>query len=381
MGNSTNETHVKRSSSMCFAMRWKHENLRLVILITFVTIAAFMGLMLLNASATKSVSVVVNGQEQVVKTKESVLHNLLDEQAIQIGSYDKISMPLSAPIKSGDKVVIQTAVPFKLIADGKTVTLYTTSKTIQSALADNKVKLGVKDRIWPPLNTPVKKYMGIKIVRVSKASTQHKYSLPYTTVKTADASLLKGKTAVVQNGKDGVVYKNFEKTYEDGKLVSTVLTSKTIGANVVPKVIAVGTKKPAPVVALAAKTTSSSMNTITRKGATFKPKKVLNNVTLTAYAAGVASTGKSKGHPQYGITASGARVKEGRTIAVDPKVIPIGYWVYIEGIGYRRAEDKGGAVKGKKIDVYFDSESYANRFGRKSGYTVYVIGPNKPASY
>ena len=82
---------------------------------------------------------------------------------------------------------------------------------------------------------------------------------------------------------------------------------------------------------------------------------MLKNVTLTAYSAGVASTGKAKSHPEYGITASGTTVTEGRTIAVDPKVIPMGWWVYIEGIGFRRAEDTGSAVKGNKIDVYFES--------------------------
>jgi 3D (Asp-Asp-Asp) domain-containing protein len=52
--------------------------------------------------------------------------------------------------------------------------------------------------------------------------------------------------------------------------------------------------------------------------------------------------------------------------------------VYIEGVGFRRAEDTGSAVKGQKIDVYYDSHDYANRFGLKRGYTVYVIGPKKP---
>jgi 3D (Asp-Asp-Asp) domain-containing protein len=109
-------------------------------------------------------------------------------------------------------------------------------------------------------------------------------------------------------------------------------------------------------------------------------KHVMDNVTLTAYSAGVASTGKSKGHPEYGITRSGTRVQEGRTIAVDPRVIPLGWWVYIEGIGLRRAEDTGSAIKGKKIDVYYDSENYADRFGLKRGFTVYVIGPVKPTA-
>jgi 3D (Asp-Asp-Asp) domain-containing protein len=73
-------------------------------------------------------------------------------------------------------------------------------------------------------------------------------------------------------------------------------------------------------------------------------------------------------------------VTEGRTIAVDPKVIPIGWWVYIEGIGLRRAEDIGSGVKGNKIDVYFDNLDYAKRFGLKRGYKVYIIGKDKPAS-
>ncbi|MNP19135.1 Cell wall-binding protein YocH precursor [compost metagenome] len=58
----------------------------------------------------------------------------------------------------------------------------------------------------------------------------------------------------------------------------------------------------------------------------------------------------------------------------------MGWWVYIEGIGFRRAEDTGSAIKGNKIDVYFDSTSYANKFGTKRGYTVYVIGPKKPVT-
>lgn len=51
----------------------------------------------------------------------------------------------------------------------------------------------------------------------------------------------------------------------------------------------------------------------------------------------------------------------GWAIAVDPKVIPLGTKVYIEGVGYRVARDVGGAIKGKKIDVLTDSdsESYA----------------------
>ncbi len=83
--------------------------------------------------------------------------------------------------------------------------------------------------------------------------------------------------------------------------------------------------------------------------------------------------------PEVGTrTATGTRATPGRTIAVDPKVIPLGWWVYIEGVGYRRAEDTGGAIKGNKIDVFLGSEAQARQFGRRKAKAVHIIGPKLP---
>lgn len=95
--------------------------------------------------------------------------------------------------------------------------------------------------------------------------------------------------------------------------------------------------------------------------------------TLTAYTAGYESTGKTPSHPAYGITASGAKVKENHTIAVDPDVIPLGTLVYIEGLGIRKAEDTGSAIKGHKIDVYIPDLEEALEFGVKKNVRVYVL--------
>ncbi|MEK3719456.1 3D domain-containing protein [Paenibacillus sp. FSL H8-0034] len=97
------------------------------------------------------------------------------------------------------------------------------------------------------------------------------------------------------------------------------------------------------------------------------------NSTLTAYTAGVESTGKSEGHPEYGITFSGSKAEEGRTIAVDPAVIPIGTEVFIDGVGIRTAEDTGSAVRGARIDVYMNDLGEAVDFGVKRNVKVYVL--------
>ncbi|TDF94534.1 LysM peptidoglycan-binding domain-containing protein [Paenibacillus piri] len=104
-------------------------------------------------------------------------------------------------------------------------------------------------------------------------------------------------------------------------------------------------------------------------------KQVLSS-TLTAYTAGVESTGKSASHPQYGITYSGSKAEEGRTIAVDPAIIPLGSTVYIDGVGIRTAEDTGSAVRGARIDVFMDDVSQAIHFGVKRNVKVYVLSEN-----
>jgi 3D (Asp-Asp-Asp) domain-containing protein len=107
-----------------------------------------------------------------------------------------------------------------------------------------------------------------------------------------------------------------------------------------------------------------------------QPVQKVLTTTLTAYTAGPESTGKTPSHPAYGITSSGTKAKEGRTIAVDPKVIPIGSVVYIEGIGIRTAEDTGSAIKGSRIDIFMNDVNEARKFGVKKNVKVYVLSAN-----
>ncbi|PFK35929.1 enterotoxin [Bacillus cereus] len=55
-----------------------------------------------------------------------------------------------------------------------------------------------------------------------------------------------------------------------------------------------------------------------------------------------------------------------KMIAVDPKVIPLGSKVWVEGYGEAIAGDTGGAIKGNRIDVLVGSDSAANKWGRKT---------------
>lgn len=100
-------------------------------------------------------------------------------------------------------------------------------------------------------------------------------------------------------------------------------------------------------------------------------------VTATGYFAGRESTGKDPGHPQYGITYSGLKVKRDSnaisTIAADIKVFPLGTVLYIPGYGYGIVADTGSAIKGHIIDLYFETiDDVFSEWGKKK-LDVYVI--------
>jgi 3D (Asp-Asp-Asp) domain-containing protein len=83
-------------------------------------------------------------------------------------------------------------------------------------------------------------------------------------------------------------------------------------------------------------------------------------VNASAYTAAADECGKSDG-----ITASGKKVKENETLAC-PKSFPFGTKVRIEGYGTYICQDRGGAIKGNKVDIYMETKAQAFAFGRRN---------------
>jgi len=89
-------------------------------------------------------------------------------------------------------------------------------------------------------------------------------------------------------------------------------------------------------------------------------------INASAYTAAADECGKSDG-----ITASGLKVMANRTLACPPQY-PFGARIYIESMGEYRCEDRGGAIKGNKFDIYMETKSEAFAFGRRN-LTAYVV--------
>ncbi|WP_162198436.1 G5 and 3D domain-containing protein [Paenibacillus wulumuqiensis] len=297
-----------------------------------------------------------------------------------------------------------------VLADGRQYSVQTYGSTVSDVLRQQHIELAPDDLLQPQADTPLHNRMTIRITRVTRQQTVTVESIPYETVYYNDPQLAQGQQQIIQSGQTGLVRLTRLAGINDGMAVSDQIISRETVQPYHPQVVAVGTREPAPSTpALSVSTpaavsvptsadveinhdypgSSPDLSVSTRQpadsqiaaGAASSPVKSYRytlQAELTAYTAGLESTGKQPGDAGYGVTASGAIVAEGQTVSVDPRVIPMGWWMYIEGVGYRKAEDTGSAIKGNKIDVYMKDLDAARSFGRKSGVRVYVIGPDQP---
>lgn len=313
---------------------------------------------------TMTVSLYDGIQYTEVATKAKTVQQLLADNGWTVEEHDLLWPELDSAIEDGQRIWLKKAVPITIKIGNQTEQkLWTTADRVEGALREIGYVHNDRDIVTPSLHERVSEGGRIDITQVSYGFVRQSLDLKYDTVRIADDSLLKGTEKVVNEGEVGKEVHTYFATYYNGEMVDLHYLHSEVMEEPEEEVVHYGTLEP-----------------VTVGGFTFIPKKVLKNVILTSYSVQENISGKGPDHPQYGITRSGTKVKENHTIAVDPKVIPLGWWVYIDGYGLYRAEDTGGAIKGNKIDIYIEDLETVLAFGLKRNNTAYVIGPNKPKS-
>lgn len=101
-----------------------------------------------------------------------------------------------------------------------------------------------------------------------------------------------------------------------------------------------------------------------RVAKTENPKKVTKTVSTRLTALRTPTTFVATAYSLRGRTASGELVRKG-IIAADPRILPLGTKVHIEGMGEFVVKDTGGAIKGMRIDIWIPSTKDALKFGRR----------------
>ncbi|MDR5659204.1 G5 domain-containing protein [Serpentinicella sp. ANB-PHB4] len=308
----------------------------------------------------KTVTITEEGTPMEVKTFATTVGSLLSKQGIEVEERDHVMPGLDERLRDGDEIVIKRAFQVEIIDGEDTKKVYTLEETIEEILASNEIEINELDLVEPNITEAVSAGDVISITRVEKDIITEAEEIPYRTVTRNTGVLEQGKTRKVQDGQPGLKELKYEVVYENGEEVSRELISEVYIEKAVEEIIEKGT---AGVV-------------MTSRGDNRRYSRVLT-MNATAYTAGPESTGKSPGDPGYGITSTGSRVRPG-VVAVDPNVIPLGSRLYIESMdgktsyGIAYAEDTGGAIRGNKIDIYYEDLNRARSFGRRN-VRVYVL--------
>ncbi len=339
---------------------------RLLIVIMAVVVAAAGAGCGVFAWLEKEVVINDNGSLLNCKTMKSTFKETLEQNDIVVNTYDYVSTPLEGSLHRTklNEIYIKRAVPVKIEADGQQTEIMTYADTVEEMLEDSPVKPWGIDRLeGAQLADSISANMSLRIVRVSENIVNETESIPREVQKKANKKLDEGYERVLSPGQDGRVERQYKVVEEDGVEVSRQMLSETVLQAPITRIMEFGT-------ALSLKTS---------RGDTVRYSKVMD-MKATAYTASLKDTGKAPGHPLFGITATGIKVKKG-VIAVDPRVIPLYTRVYVEILGdipdygYAIAADVGGAIKGNKIDLYYDSQEYVDWFGVQK-VKVYILSDN-----
>ena len=200
----------------------------------------------INVNMAKAVKVSLDGSEKTVSTTAPDVAGLVTE--LGVASSSSVSVPKDAQLAvDGSFVSISTPKTVSIVADGKATTAITTASTVEDVLEDAGVSLGVNDRTSQPGHAPVVNNMVVKVSRVDTGQTAASTEdVPFETMTSENAEMLKGEKKVTQAGAAGKVERTFKLVLVDGREASRTLVSETVSVQPVTEQVTVGTKeKPA----------------------------------------------------------------------------------------------------------------------------------------
>lgn len=301
----------------------------------------------------KIITLAVNGQTKKVLTRASTVSNLLDLERIPYTPHDEVKPSLSQKLLPGMKVEVNHATPVFVNINEEQQIVMPVAKDVGEVV----LKLGINPhsdmRIYPQSNRPLIAGMLIDIKLLNRKLETVQSPVSYETKRQDDPTLPRGRTRLAVKGQPGVREQVIEVVYAGKDEIERNVKSDTIAKAPVTEVVKVGTKVPR--IALAP---PSAPPDPADPGIPVSRGERTMTMNATAYASG---DGGGAGWR----TATGTGVYKG-IVAVDPRVIPLGTRLYIEGYGPAVAADTGGAIKGNRVDLGFSSVAEARNFGRRN---------------
>ncbi len=294
--------------------------------------------------AQKRVTVVVDGEPVQISTHATDVSSALADAGVDIRPGDLVVPSDDAPLTQDMTVLVRHAVPVTLEIGGESIELDVVGETVADALVAAGADPSLNTAISPALEAPLRSGMTISAPESFVRIEQEETTVSPAVEERPDPTLREGQRRVVIEGSEGRVLKVFRLMVFGGLESTRALTAEHVVSQAETRVVAVGT------------------------GRAYSPVFAANPGKAPTHGRRVLveTTAYSPQQPDLDFTtATGARAQYG-VIAVDPRFIPLGTRVYVPGYGYAVAADTGGAIKGARIDLCFDTVAECIRWGRRS---------------
>lgn len=303
-----------------------------------------------DSREVKTVRLVVDNEEKTILTYADTVEDVLKREKINIDAKDKINIALDEKLKDVETNVI------KIVTGNMVSVVIDENEPIEMKLAEGG-KVGHLIQELKEANDTEYAYDGylnddikdgdtiyVKTQTVKEFTAVEKIEFETEVLETYDLPV--GEEKVEQEGELGEITVTTLVKYQGNEEVSREETSREITKEPVKKIILSGKKIELPKVP---ETAFEYSAVFTMEASAYSAKQ-----------AGLSNYTRSGDLAVYGV------------VAVDPNVIPLGTWLYIEGYGKALASDTGGAIKGNKIDLCYNSVEECFTFGRRD-VKVYVL--------
>jgi len=300
-----------------------------------------------------TISLSENGKVSTIATTAQTVAALLAERNIVVSPDDYLSAAADQPLSDGAKLVYRRAVDVKIRVGKHMRLVRSAAPTVAELLAEQRIGLAPSDAVTPSLHSRPAQDGIVNVVRIEEWVSHVVQSIAPKIEHRVDPTLAAGTTRTMVPGAAGLRETTLRFVRRDGGMPSrTILASRIV-------------REPHPRVIVRGIATYASFASVAQRGfegAMHFAGSALHMI-ATAYTAGCYGCS--------GITASGMRAGFG-IIAVDPSVIPLGTKLFIPGYGRAIAGDTGGAIRGRRIDLGFNSYGEAIQWGNRP-VTVYVL--------
>ncbi len=299
-----------------------------------------------------TVTIQDGAQALTIETTAATIGEALYEAGVTLYLADAVTPDVNTPITADLQVNIERSQPITIIADDVTLETRTQGNLVNEALASAGVALMGLDYSIPDENSSVQPGMTIRVIRVTEQVEVEQTTIPFEVVWQADAELELDQRRVMQEGQNGISQANVRIRYENGVEVSRQPEAPVVAAAPVNRVIGYGTK--------------IVLRTIDTPDG---PREYWRVVRMYITSYHPAALGGDN------ITATGRVLTKG-IVGVDPKLIPYGSQIYVDGYGVGLAADTGGPRRIKLwVDLGYDD---ANFVGWSKWQNVYWLTPIPP---